>query len=55
MQPCEIDELHLLLYPVARGRGPRLLPDEGAPPKLTYGACRSFENGVVYLNYRAQS
>ena len=48
-----VDELHLLLYPVTRGRGPRLFPEDGAPPKLAFGAARAFENGVVYLNYRA--
>src|SRR3712207_5486030 len=50
-----VDELHLLLYPVTRGGGPRLFPEQGAPPKLSFRAARSFDNGVVYLNYGAQA
>jgi dihydrofolate reductase len=48
-----VDELHLLLYPVTRGGGPRLFP-EGEARRLSLAASRSFDNGVVYLNYRAQ-
>jgi dihydrofolate reductase len=48
-----VDELHLLVYPLTRGPGPRLFP-EGAPPlKLSLAASESYENGVLYLNYRA--
>jgi dihydrofolate reductase len=46
-----VDELHLLVYPVTRGSGPRLFPEEG-PGKLSLAACESFENEVVYLAYR---
>ena len=47
-----IDGLHLFVYPLTRGSGPRLFPD-GAPPKtFSLEACESYENGVVYLNYR---
>jgi dihydrofolate reductase len=49
-----VDELHLLVYPVTRGSGPRLFPEEALPGKLTLGAAESYENGVVYLNYRPQ-
>lgn len=49
-----VDELHLLLYPVTRGSGPRLFP-EGGPGKLALAACESYENGVVYLNYRPEA
>jgi dihydrofolate reductase len=49
-----IDELHLLVYPVTRGTGPRLFPDDAAPGKLSLAASESYENGVVYLNYRLQ-
>jgi dihydrofolate reductase len=49
-----IDELHLLVYPVTRGTGPRLFPDDAAPGKLSLVASESYENGVVYLNYRPQ-
>jgi dihydrofolate reductase len=49
-----VDELHLLVYPLTRGSGPRLFP-EGAPPgKLSLAASESYENGVVYLAYRPQ-
>src|ERR671918_2178506 len=49
-----VDELHLLVYPVTRGPGPRLFPEEGAPPKLSLAACEAYDNEVVYLNYRPQ-
>jgi dihydrofolate reductase len=49
-----VDELHLLVYPVTRGSGPRLFPEE-APGKLSLAACESYENGVVYLAYRPQA
>jgi dihydrofolate reductase len=47
-----VDELHLLVYPVTRGSGPRLFPEEGAPEKLSLAASESYENEVVYLAYR---
>ncbi len=50
-----VDELHLLVYPVTRGSGPRLFPEEGAPGKLSLAACESYENEVVYLAYRPQA
>jgi dihydrofolate reductase len=50
-----VDELHLLVYPVTRGSGPRLFPEEAAPGKLALGTSESYENGVVYLNYRPQA
>jgi dihydrofolate reductase len=49
-----IDELHLLVYPLTRGPGPRLFPEDAAPGKLSLAASDSYENGVVYLNYRPQ-
>jgi len=50
-----IDGLHLFVYPLTRGSGPRLFPEDAAPAKLSLGACDSYENGVVYLNYRTQA
>ncbi len=50
-----VDELHLFVYPLTRGPGPRLFPEEAAPGKLSLAACESYENGVVYLNYRPQA
>jgi dihydrofolate reductase len=50
-----VDELHLLVYPVTRGAGPRLFTEDAAPGKLSLAACESFENEVVYMNYRPQT
>ena len=50
-----VDELHLYVYPLTRGAGPRLFPEEAAPGKLSLAACESYENGVVYLAYRPQA
>jgi dihydrofolate reductase len=50
-----VDELHLFVYPLTRGSGPRLFPEEAAPGKLSLAACESYENGVVYLAYRPET
>ena len=50
-----VDELHLLVFPLTRGSGPRLFAEEAAPSKLSLAACESYENGAVYLNYRLQA
>ena len=50
-----IDGLHLFTYPVTRGEGPRLFPPDAEPAKLALENCRSYANGVVYLNYRPQA
>jgi dihydrofolate reductase len=47
-----VDELHLFVYPLTRGAGPRLFPDGAAPLNLALSANQSYENGVVYLSYR---
>ena len=47
-----VDDLHLFVYPLTRGQGPRLFPDGAAPLSLSLAATESYENGVVYLNYR---
>jgi dihydrofolate reductase len=49
-----VDELHLFMYPLTRGSGPRLFGDDAAPGGLSLAACESYENGVVYLSYRPQ-
>ena len=49
-----VDELHLLVYPLTRGSGPRLFADGASPHKLSLAACESYDHGVVYMNYRAQ-
>jgi dihydrofolate reductase len=50
-----VDELHLFVYPLTRGAGPRLFTEDAAPGKLALAACESYENGVVYLAYRPQT
>jgi dihydrofolate reductase len=50
-----VDELHLFVYPLTSGSGPRLFPEDAAPSKLSVAACESYENGVVYLAYRPQA
>ena len=47
-----VDALHLFVYPLTRGSGPRLFPEDAAPGKLSLAASDSYENGVVYLAYR---
>jgi dihydrofolate reductase len=50
-----IDELHLCVYPLTRGEGPRLF--ENGMPQSTYDlqVADSYDNGVLYLNYRLKS
>jgi dihydrofolate reductase len=50
-----VDDLHLYVYPVTRGSGPRLFPEGAAPGKLSLAAYEAYENGVVYLAYRPQA
>jgi dihydrofolate reductase len=50
-----VDELHLFVYPLTRGPGPRLFPEDAPPRTLSLSACDSYENGVVYLAYRPQA
>jgi dihydrofolate reductase len=50
-----VDELHLFVYPLTRGSGPRLFPESAASAKLSLAACEPYENGVVYLAYRPQA
>jgi dihydrofolate reductase len=50
-----IDELHLMVYPLTRGSGPRLFEDGAAPHTFSLRASESYDNGVLYLAYRAQS
>jgi len=50
-----IDELHLFVYPLTLGSGPRLFPDGAAPAKLSLAATEAYDNGVVYMAYRPQA
>ena len=48
-----VDEFHLFVYPLTRGPGPRLFPEDATPRKLSLSASDSYDNGVVYLAYRS--
>jgi dihydrofolate reductase len=50
-----VDGLHLFVYPLTRGEGPRLFADGARPAKLSLEASASYDNGVVYLAYRPQA
>ena len=47
-----VDELHLFVFPLTRGPGPRLFPDDTDPRKLSLARTDSYDNGVVYLAFR---
>jgi dihydrofolate reductase len=49
-----VDQLHLFVYPLTLGAGPRLFPEDAAPVKLALAACEAYDNGVVHLSYRPQ-
>jgi dihydrofolate reductase len=49
-----IDELHLFVYPLTRGSGPRLFREDASPSTLSLATAESYSNGVVYLTYRPQ-
>ena len=50
-----VDGLHLYMYPLTRGEGPRLFPDGAAPATFTLAQSASYANGVVYLNYEPKA
>jgi dihydrofolate reductase len=50
-----VDELHLFVYPLTRGAGPRLFADGAGPAELTLAASETYDNGVVYLAYTPQA
>ncbi len=50
-----VDELHLCVYPLTRGSGPRLFTDGAAPRTFTLAASESYDNGALYLAYRAET
>jgi dihydrofolate reductase len=49
-----LDELHLYVYPVTRGVGPRLFPDN-PPTKWSLARSATYDNGVLYLVYQASA
>ena len=48
-----VDELHLFMFPLMLGAGPRLFPDAGAAIRFELAGCQTFENGALHLHYRA--
>src|SRR3954471_21606828 len=40
-----VDQLHLFVYPVTRGEGPRLFPDGAPVQKLSLARTESYDNG----------
>lgn len=48
-----VDELHLCVYPLTRGSGPRLFAEDAASSAWTLAASETYDNGVIYLSYRA--
>jgi dihydrofolate reductase len=44
------DELHLFVYPVTRGAGPRLFP-HNPPSRWSLARSATYDNGVLYLVY----
>ncbi len=48
-----VDELHLFVYPLTQGSGPRLFVDDAKPANWSLVKCECYENGVLYLNYRS--
>jgi len=47
-----IDELHLFVYPLTLGSGPRLFAKDTPAGKWALATCATYDNGVVYLSYR---
>ncbi|HEX6314556.1 MAG TPA: dihydrofolate reductase family protein, partial [Gemmatimonadaceae bacterium] len=47
-----VDELHLLVDPIAIRDGKRLFDGGGSPLPLTLLSCKSFTTGVLHLVYR---
>jgi dihydrofolate reductase len=48
-----VDELHLFVYPVARGAGQRLFADNGPATKFALAGSEVYSNGVLHLTYTA--
>ena len=46
-----VDELHLFVFPLTLGSGPRLFEAGGPALKLALAGCERFSSGVVYLSY----
>jgi dihydrofolate reductase len=49
-----VDDLHLFVFPLTRGSGPRLFPEAAAPGNFSLAGSDSYDNGVLYLHYQPQ-
>ena len=47
-----VDELHLFMFPLTIGEGPRLSPGDGAR-KWSLTHSETYDNGVLYLRYHS--
>jgi dihydrofolate reductase len=50
-----VDELHLFVFPLTRGEGPRLFPDDASPRKFSLARTETYDNGVLYVAYRPET
>ena len=50
-----VDELHLFVYPLTRGGGPRLFAEDLPPCRWALARSEAYDNGVLYLHYRLLS
>jgi len=47
-----VDEVHLFVFPLTVGSGPRLFPDGQPAARFTLARSEAYDNGVLYLAYR---
>ena len=50
-----VDGLHLFVFPLTRGSGPRLFPEDAPPRKFSLDRTQSYDNGVIYFAYRPET
>jgi dihydrofolate reductase len=50
-----VDGLHLCVFPLTRGAGPRLFAEGADPVTMSLDVAESYDNGVLYLSYRPQA
>ena len=47
-----VDELHLFVYPLTRGSGPRLFAEDAAAARFSLAGSATYDNGVIHQAYR---
>jgi len=50
-----VDELHLFVFPVTLGAGPRLFAQDLPGGRWSLITCESYDNGAIYLSYRSET